>query len=79
MGREPWSAPEESTRERQRKVLVNTELVVFGAFVGAYFEALSSQFSPISKIAIALELLLIAVATNRYWESLCGIWTRNLP
>lgn len=68
MGREQFSAPEESTREKRRKSTLQVEYSLLGAFLGALIG--TADLSRIEIGVLALILVLLPFLTNRYWEQI---------
>jgi Na+-transporting NADH:ubiquinone oxidoreductase subunit NqrB len=75
MVRQQFSAPEESTRERQRDLVIQTELVLFGAFAGAFLGSIFGRMELVGKLAILIGLLALVIITNRYWERIYAGWS----
>lgn len=76
MGREQFSAPEESTRNRQRKVVVQSQLVLFGAFAGAFLGSIFGDVTTGGQIAVLVILILLPLFTNRYWDQIYRMGSR---
>lgn len=68
MGREQFSAPEESTREKRRKSTLQVEYALLGAFLGAL---IGTADLPSTAMAILAALLVsLPFLTNRYWDKI---------
>lgn len=65
MGREEFSAPEESTREKRRKSTLQVEYCLLGAFLGALIG--SADLPDIAMVGVAVILVLLPFLTNRHW------------
>ena len=68
MGREQFSAPEESTREKRRKSTLQVEYGLLGAFLGALVG--TANFSMGVMATLAVILVLLPFLTNRYWKQI---------
>jgi len=74
MGREQFSAPEESTREKRRKATLQVEYSLLGAFLGA---GIATANLPVDHLVIiAIVLALLPFLTNRYWNQIHSQITR---
>ena len=73
MGRQEFSAPEESDREKRRKATLQVEYSLLGGFLGA---GIATSDLPLVVLLIgALVLAVLPYLTNRYWN----IVHRKLP
>jgi hypothetical protein len=68
MGREEFSAPEESQRERDRKVVQQSQYVILGALIGSMVG--SADLGIEIKATAALLLIGSIVLVNRYWSTI---------
>lgn len=70
MGREPFSKPEESRRERDRKAVLQIQYVLLGAIIGS---TIGSAEIPFEIKALAAILLFISIVlVNRSWSQIHG-------
>lgn len=74
MGREQFSAPEESTREKRRKSTLQVEYALLGAFLGALIGTADIPGSAMGILAILLTSL--PFLTNRYWDEIYSKFPR---
>lgn len=76
MGREQFSAPEESSREKRRKSVKQLLFVVASAYLGAFFGSVLPSATNLDEIswAIGVVVLLVLVAApfvvDRYWSQI---------
>lgn len=68
MGRQQFSAPEESTREKRRKAILQVEYTLLGAFVGASIA--TANLSYIVMVLFAIIIGVLPFLTNRYWDQI---------
>lgn len=68
MGREQFSAPEESTREKRRKSALQVEYSLLGAFLGTLIG--TADLSNIVMVLFAVIAGVLPFITNRYWEQI---------
>lgn len=66
MGREEFSAPEESTREKRRKSTLQVEYALLGAFLGALIG--TADLPSMVMGFLAIFLVSLPFLTNRYWD-----------
>lgn len=68
MGREEFSAPEESTREKRRKSTLQVEYALLGAFLGALIG--TADLPGLAMGILAVLLVSLPFLTNRYWDEI---------
>ena len=68
MGREQFSAPEESTREKRRKSTLQVQYSLLGAFLGTLVG--TADLSNIVMVLFVVIAGFLPFITNRYWEQI---------
>lgn len=68
MGREEFSAPEKSTREKRRKSTVQVQYAILGAFLGALLATAGLSTAILGVVAVVLGAL--PFLTNKYWDEI---------
>lgn len=66
MGREEFSAPEKSKKEKDREVIQQGLYTVLAAFVGSLIGSLSLGIE--SRLIIALVIVISLLLANRKWD-----------
>ena len=60
------------------KILVWSEEVSGGKFVGAFFTGIPQLLSSLDLLLLTMELLCMIIRAKQEWNSFCSFWLRNL-